>query len=497
MKALVSTFLLLAQVCRLQAQPVNDHCANATAMTVGTEICTSMDNSSTQEPSETYSSCVPVVNDRSIWFTFVANASNMSIGIYQNSTESITNQRWCFSVYHTTTCFPVYASTGVGCVCADDLGGNNSGQMTLNLTNLVIGDGYFIQVTYKPGMSAAPDFCLLVAPTTECASCPSPCGEACTFTSYSPTTNQVVSSCNTYVQSPLIEGSANTPPVNTECFTFTANKSQMNCRLLLRNSTSTPACNSGITWTWSLYSQTCMTLQTGSHSSILMGNAASPLIIGNTYTLCYTFQIATDNCFATLIYPYVYPNFILPIQIVSFTGTQTEDFVALSWSTASEWNNDYFVVQRSVNGIDFTDLGIVDGNGTSPTGFSYSFNDLLPLEGVNYYRLKQMDFANAATSGEPEFSVSDVIVVRYSPEEMFSFSLKRQFADFRLFGSGPSTVVIFDQQGVVVYRKIVYAPADIHVPTANKRGLWFACLLRGKEKELMVAFGEVHPSAGL
>lgn len=86
---------------------------------------------------------------------------------------------------------------------------------------------------------------------------------------------------------------------------------------------------------------------------------------------------------------------ILPVTLTSFVGTVTERGVVLDWSTATELNNDYFEVQHSLNGTDFSVIGQVDGNGTTNEELYYTFTHRNPRPGINYYRLKQVDFDGA------------------------------------------------------------------------------------------------------
>lgn len=89
-------------------------------------------------------------------------------------------------------------------------------------------------------------------------------------------------------------------------------------------------------------------------------------------------------------------NAPLPIELTNFTVNCNGNQV-LSWSTASEINNDYFTVQRSDDGVSFRDIGQVNGAGTSSQLHNYSFIDPQPVSGIAYYRLKQTDFNGAST----------------------------------------------------------------------------------------------------
>lgn len=106
----------------------------------------------------------------------------------------------------------------------------------------------------------------------------------------------------------------------------------------------------------------------------------------------------------------------LPIEIISFNAIANSNKVELSWTTATEVNNDYFSVERSKDGITFEELFKIDGAGTSTSVKNYFEIDFHPLEGVSYYRLKQTDFNGSST-------YSNVAPVRYQPNGNFGFSL--------------------------------------------------------------------------
>lgn len=82
-----------------------------------------------------------------------------------------------------------------------------------------------------------------------------------------------------------------------------------------------------------------------------------------------------------------------PTEIALFTATlnNTGTNVQVYWVTESELNCDYFTIQRSANGIDYTQLTEIPGAGTSTAQLTYTFNDMHPLTGVSYYRLKYTD----------------------------------------------------------------------------------------------------------
>jgi len=89
-------------------------------------------------------------------------------------------------------------------------------------------------------------------------------------------------------------------------------------------------------------------------------------------------------------------DIITPVELIYFIGTANDDnHVDLSWATATELNNDFFEVQRSFDGEQFEVIGIIDGNGTTNQEIEYGFQDRTARSGVNYYRLRQVDFDGA------------------------------------------------------------------------------------------------------
>ena len=87
------------------------------------------------------------------------------------------------------------------------------------------------------------------------------------------------------------------------------------------------------------------------------------------------------------------PPFLLPVEIISFTATIISGReVELNWSTASELNNDFFTIQRSVDAINWEYVGTTKGAGTTFERQDYSLMDQTATGKAVYYRLQQTDF---------------------------------------------------------------------------------------------------------
>ncbi|HET9745123.1 MAG TPA: T9SS type A sorting domain-containing protein [Chitinophagaceae bacterium] len=94
----------------------------------------------------------------------------------------------------------------------------------------------------------------------------------------------------------------------------------------------------------------------------------------------------------------IIPCVVLDVTLRDFTARrQANETVLLQWNTVSEINNDFFIIEHSTDGKNFSGIGKQFSNGN--TGYSYSFNHTDPGTGVNYYRLRSVD-----KSGRAEYS---------------------------------------------------------------------------------------------
>ncbi len=127
---------------------------------------------------------------------------------------------------------------------------------------------------------------------------------------------------------------------------------------------------------------------------------------------CFTYSV-TDNFGCTYTAPQcitVNCGTSLPIGLVSFDASALDNTsVQLSWETSSEQDNDYFIIERSADGFDgWEDILQVDGAGNSETPKDYTAADNLPLDGISYYRLKQVDFNGQQRIHETESVFIDI-----------------------------------------------------------------------------------------
>jgi Secretion system C-terminal sorting domain len=127
-------------------------------------------------------------------------------------------------------------------------------------------------------------------------------------------------------------------------------------------------------------------LPSGIGSTDLSGNGSQP-------------NGKTDITFCT--------NLTLPVKLLSFSGSYKSNIATLNWESESEINFSYYQVERSINGVDFSDIALKPAQESGLAKEQYSLTDNLSYlsSDVFYYRLKMVDV-------DGRFSYSNVIIIR-------------------------------------------------------------------------------------
>jgi|694.fasta_scaffold14861_3 lysophospholipase L1-like esterase len=164
---------------------------------------------------------------------------------------------------------------------------------------------------------------------------------------------------------------------------------------------------------------------------------------------------------------------LLPVTYAKFNIQQVDNRIKLSWETATESNNDFFRVERSPDGIQFSPIGTVKGNLNSNSSKKYAFIDDKPLAGKNHYRLAQVDlngrtqyskilsinfFTSLSTTIYPN-PASDVLQVSVKPSARSAISIE-----------------IIGANGSKVYQRnniMVVSNNTISVPVMNLQKGWY------------------------
>ncbi len=99
-------------------------------------------------------------------------------------------------------------------------------------------------------------------------------------------------------------------------------------------------------------------------------------------------------------------NSVLPVELIEFDGNSVNNEVVLHWKTASELDNDFFSVLRSLDAVNFQVISTLPGHGTTSSVHEYQMTDPAPSFGSNYYKLRQTDYNGHWTE-------SDIIYVSH------------------------------------------------------------------------------------
>jgi photosystem II stability/assembly factor-like uncharacterized protein len=138
-------------------------------------------------------------------------------------------------------------------------------------------------------------------------------------------------------------------------------------------------------------------------------------------------------------------NFLVPVELTSFSSSVNGNRVTLSWVTATETNNSGFAVERSSDG-NFEQRGYVQGSGTTTAVSSYSYSEDIKT-GRYIYRLKQIDY-------DGSFSYSDEISVEISAP--YEYTLEQNYPNpfnpstsikYQIPAEGFVTINIYDING--------------------------------------------------
>lgn len=176
---------------------------------------------------------------------------------------------------------------------------------------------------------------------------------------------------------------------------------------------------------------------------------------GNIY---YTFEYDGFTGFSGYaLGDVVTPDIGLPVELTSFHAKCTEDKVTLNWTTASENNSAYFEVERSTDAVHFSPLTRIVAAGNSNSVKTYTYNDLYPESGQNYYRLKQQDNDNKTAS------YSNIVQTSCAQEA------KNQWQVFTSTENGIKvqiqsdkeenlTWLLYDVSGKLLYKEIKFIP---------------------------------------
>ena len=140
----------------------------------------------------------------------------------------------------------------------------------------------------------------------------------------------------------------------------------------------------------------------------------------------------------------------LPIDLISFTGELVSGNVELEWVVASQINNEYFKIEKSLNCEQWEEVSRIPGAGNSNTQMDYKIYDEKPYDGISYYRLSQTDYDGKSETFNP-------ISIIYDKPIKLSINPNPVKEELHLYLEetlrGVTNLTIFNTKGQKVYNK--------------------------------------------
>lgn len=163
---------------------------------------------------------------------------------------------------------------------------------------------------------------------------------------------------------------------------------------------------------------------------------------------------SVDNNETELVITLASPDKALPVSLLDFKSYCDNDIVRLQWQTASEINNDYFIVEKSHDGFTYSEMARVSGNGNSNSLNNYEIIDVNDNSEIIYYRLSQVDFDGKTTTFNPISSHCgnkkdiEFTIVNPAQEQITIFSSENLNTEVE--------VSLIDASGRIIFLKKMY-----------------------------------------
>ena len=170
---------------------------------------------------------------------------------------------------------------------------------------------------------------------------------------------------------------------------------------------------------------------------------------------------------------------ILPVELISFQAKKQENNILITWQTTSETNNAYFLIERSLDGINFKTIGEIAGSGTVSTIKKYEFVDTEAQEGLNYYRLNQVDYDGTSSLSKiitQKFMSNLNLVVKIYPNPSYGREVYIKIENVKEVEE--VKVKIYTAQGQeVLNQEMLFKGDEIKIAEQLANGIYFVELV--------------------
>ena len=176
---------------------------------------------------------------------------------------------------------------------------------------------------------------------------------------------------------------------------------------------------------------------------------------------------------------------ILPVTWLSFVAEKAlNNIVNLQWMITNQINNDHYEVERSTNGVSFTNIGSVASNNSNQGTITYNFIDKQPIAGTIYYRIKQVD-----KDGKYSYSIVQIVTVGNNEAGLWqvypTISTNGTSTALHLKGDvGKVQIILTEISGKIIYQVVNNTTStgqQINIPLNNRaKGIYMLKIITDK-----------------
>ena len=161
---------------------------------------------------------------------------------------------------------------------------------------------------------------------------------------------------------------------------------------------------------------------------------------------------------------------VIPVKLHSFTVQKLNNAAKLTWTTSQEINSREFIIERSANGTNWTAIATIHAAGNSNTILNYTITDNVPMKGINFYRIKQLDldarFDYSATKSVLFNTAYKVLITPNPATSLINIYLDKS-------SNRPVSIQLLDASGKMI-RSIYSDQPNVQMNIADLgRGLYF------------------------
>ncbi|TAL60425.1 MAG: T9SS type A sorting domain-containing protein [Bacteroidetes bacterium] len=165
----------------------------------------------------------------------------------------------------------------------------------------------------------------------------------------------------------------------------------------------------------------------------------------------------------------------LPVELLFFNALSNGKNVDVIWSTASEWNTEHYLAERSKDGTKYEVVTKVQAAGTSSTVKDYAVVDIEPYQGISYYKLKQVDMNGAFVYYGP-------VAVKFSSEGINIYPNVSSGVFYISCNEANTNIDIYSTEGDIIFQSSGKQFSNMRIDlTAQSSGMYYVIVHSERE----------------